>query len=172
MGSVAPVAGFEVAVGPGAPLLFAVLDDGFGVAVGDGAALSDFAVVVDVDVGDASNSAAVSGFELWAELRSSGAAGGGLSKPSADGRETPERANAAGVSWGVLRPPRRPVASRPPVIVSVPPATKATAMVRGLITSLLVPRVRAPGRLRPCSEPREISRSQVPIPGQAYRYLY
>jgi hypothetical protein len=66
VGAAVLVDGFDVAVGCGALLLFAVFEDGFEVAVGAGVPL-ELAVVVAVDVGDASNSAALSELKLPAE---------------------------------------------------------------------------------------------------------
>lgn len=139
VGAVVLLAGFLVAVGSGALLLFAAPDDGFLVAVGDGSLLDASADCVAVGVGEGSSSAAESGLKSSVLLWSSGAAGGGLSSAPAV-RELPLRFEiVVGASCAALPPPRRPLASRPPAIVSVPPATKAMAIVRGLISDLLVP---------------------------------
>jgi len=122
VGDATLVVGCLVAVGAGA-LLSAVLDDGFVVAVG---------------VANASNSAALGESELPTASWSSGAAGGGFSTPSAES-ELPVRSDAVAPVFAELPPPRMPVAARPPAIVSVPPATKTIAIVRGLMMSLLVP---------------------------------
>jgi hypothetical protein len=123
-------AGFVVAVARGAVLPFALLDDGFWVAVGEGWSANEFAVT------DASNCAALGGLELSGESWSSGAAGGGLSRPSAN---VPVWFDATGASCVEAPPSRRPMASKPPAIVSVPPATKTMAIVRELMMRLLVP---------------------------------
>jgi hypothetical protein len=121
-----------------APLL-AVLDDGLLVDVGSGSSCAvEFAALVAV--GEGSSWAPPGESESSASMRSTGAAGGNANSPSAKGGKPPPRSTPALVLDGAESPPpMTPVASKPPEIVRVPPATNAMAIAFGLMTALLVP---------------------------------
>lgn len=165
-------AGFGVAVGEAA--LFAVLDEGFLVAVGAGEvpACEELpARLVAVGVGDARGCAAFGESELSPASWSSGAAGGGFKAPVVEGGRLPLRSAATvGVSGAALPPPKTPAATRPPEMVRVPPAINARAIALGVMTGPPGPALpRVPWRPRPCSEPKGVVSSRTALPWTAYQ---
>jgi hypothetical protein len=104
-------------------------------------------------VGSGASVASAGGVCVGVAVGSSSAAGGRLSDVSKPVNGTVLPRSAAGwlsVAASVLR---RPPASRPPVMVSVPPVTKAIAIFVGLMTRLLAsagPADVSPRRPRPC----------------------
>jgi hypothetical protein len=165
VGDGALLAGFGVDVGSGALLLFAVAEEGFLVAVAVGLLLEAVVgVLVAVGVADGRACAAPGAAPLSSSSRSSGAAGGGFNSPSDNGEPTPSRFSVW-VGASVSDPPNRPVTTRLPAMISVPPATNVMAIALGLITALQVPRIRGfPGGHVRVANRRECCQ-QPPFPG-------